>query len=178
MRGYHKKPEATAEALDADGWLHTGDIGEFDAEGYLRITDRKKDLIVTAGGKKVAPQPIENMIKTNRFVLNVVMVGDKRKYPALLVVPDLAAVGAWATERGLTHAENAALLAMPDVVAKLEREVMGTLRDLASFEMPKKMAFLPDDFTIESGELTPTMKVKRTVVEARYRDTIDALYVE
>jgi long-chain acyl-CoA synthetase len=178
MRGYHKKPEATAEALDAEGWLHTGDIGEFDAEGYLRITDRKKDLIVTAGGKKVAPQPIENMIKTNRFVLNVVMVGDKRKYPALLVVPDLAAVGAWATERGLTHAEDAALLAMPDVVAKLEREVMGTLRDLASFEMPKKMAFLPDDFTIESGELTPTMKVKRTVVEARYRDTIDALYVE
>ncbi len=178
MRGYHNKPEATAEAVDADGWLHTGDIGELDAEGYLRITDRKKDLIVTAGGKKVAPQPIENMIKTNRFVLNVVMIGDKRKHPALLVVPDLTAVGAWATERGLTFADTAALLAIPDVVAKLEREVMGTLRDLASFEMPKKMAFLPQDFTIESGELTPTLKVKRTVVEQRYRDTIDALYAE
>jgi long-chain acyl-CoA synthetase len=178
MKGYHKKPEATAEALDADGWLHTGDIGELDAKGYLRITDRKKDLIVTAGGKKVAPQPIENMIKTNRFVLNVVMIGDKRKYPAVLVVPDLAALGAWATERGLKFADDAALLAVPDAVAKLEREIMGTLRDLASFEMPKKMAFLPHDFTIESGELTPTLKVKRSVVEERYRDTIDALYAE
>jgi len=178
MRGYHGKPEATAEALDVDGWLHTGDIGELDADGYLRITDRKKDLIVTAGGKKVAPQPIENMIKTCRFVLNAVMVGDKRKYPALLVVPDLAAVRSWATERGLTPGDDAALLALPDVVAKLEREVMGTLRDLASFEMPKKIAFLPHDFTIENGELTPTMKVKRTVVEERYRDTIDALYAE
>jgi len=178
MKGYYKKPEATAEAVDAEGWLHTGDIGELDADGYLRITDRKKDLIVTAGGKKVAPQPIENMIKTNRFVLNAVMVGDKRKYPALLVVPDLAAVRTWATERGLAAGDDAALLASPDVVAKLEREVMGTLRDLASFEMPKQMAFLPKDFTIEDGELTPTLKVKRSVVEAHYRDVIDGMYQE
>ena len=178
MKGYYKKPEATAEALDAEGWLHTGDIGELDADGYLRITDRKKDLIVTAGGKKVAPQPIENMIKTNRFVLNAVMVGDKRKYPALLVVPDLDAVRAWAAGRGLAAGDDAALLASPDIVAMLEREVMGTLRDLASFEMPKQMAFLPKDFTIEDGELTPTLKVKRSVVETRYRDVIDGMYQE
>jgi long-chain acyl-CoA synthetase len=177
MRGYHKKPEATAEALDADGWLHTGDIGELDEEGYIRITDRKKDLIVTAGGKKVAPQPIENMIKTNRFVLNVVMVGDKRKFPVLLIIPDLDAVQAWAKERNLQVARDE-LLENTDVKAKLEREVMGTLRDLASFEMPKKIGFLPTDFTIENGELTPTLKVKRSVVEKRYADVIEALYAE
>jgi long-chain acyl-CoA synthetase len=178
MRGYYKKPAETAEAVDSEGWLHTGDIGELDDDNYLRITDRKKDLIVTAGGKKVAPQPIENMIKTSPFVLNAVMVGDKRKYPALLVVPDLEKVQAFATERGLPAAEGEALLELPDVRAKLEREVMGTLRDLASFEMPKKIAYLPRDFTIEAGELTPTLKVKRSVVQDRYASVIDSLYVD
>ena len=177
MQGYHKKPEATAEALDSEGWLHTGDIGELDEKGYIRITDRKKDLIVTAGGKKVAPQPIENMIKTSRFVLNVVMIGDKRKFPVLLVVPDADAIRGWVKERGLQVADDA-LLESADVTAKLEREVMGTLRDLASFEMPKKIAYLPEDFSIESGELTPTLKVKRNIVESRYKDVIDALYVD
>ncbi len=178
MRGYYKKPDATAEAVDAEGWLHTGDIGELDEDNYLRITDRKKDLIVTAGGKKVAPQPIENMIKTSRFVANAVMVGDKRKYPVLLIVPDLETVRAWATERGLPDADDAELLRVPDVTAKLEREVMGTLRDLASFEMPKKIAYLPKDFTIEAGEMTPTLKVKRSVVEAKYAEVINNLYDE
>jgi len=178
MKGYHKKPEATAEAIDADGWLHTGDIGELDSAGYLKITDRKKDLIVTASGKNIAPQPIENMIKTNRFVLNAVMIGDKRKFPALLVVPDFDAITAWASERGLTYADIPSLLALPAVTAKVEREVMGSLRDLASFEMPKKLLLLEEDFTIESGELTPTLKVKRRVVEQRYRARIDALYAE
>ncbi len=178
MKGYHKKPEATAEAVDADGWLHTGDIGELDDAGYVKITDRKKDLIVTAGGKKIAPQPIENMIKTNRFVLNAVMIGDKRKFPALMVVPDFDAVTAWAKERGLTFTDIPSLLALPDVAAKVEREVMGGLRDLASFEMPKKLLILDADFTIESGELTPTLKVKRRVVEERYRERIDTLYAE
>jgi long-chain acyl-CoA synthetase len=178
MRGYYKKSAETAEALDSEGWLHTGDVGELDDDNYLRITDRKKDLIVTAGGKKVAPQPIENMIKTSPFVLNAVMVGDKRKYPALLVVPDLEKVKAFASERGLPAAEGETLLELPDVRAKLEREVMGTLRDLASFEMPKKIAYLPRDFTIEAGELTPTLKVKRSVVQDRYASVIDSLYVD
>jgi long-chain acyl-CoA synthetase len=178
MKGYYNKPDATREAIDADGWFHTGDIGEFDAKGYLKITDRKKDLIVTAGGKKVAPQPIENMIKTNQFVLNAVMVGDKRKYPALLVVPDIEALKKWAAERSLTFGSTGDLLAQADVMAKVEREVMGNLRDLASFEMPKKIALIEEDFSIEKGELTPTLKVKRRVVEDRYRDKIEALYAE
>ncbi len=176
MQGYYRKPEATAEAIDAHGWFHTGDIGEIDEKGYLKITDRKKDLIVTAGGKKVAPQPIEGMLKTNKFVLNAVMVGNKRKYPSLLIVPDFDALKPWAKERNISFTDNASLLAQPDVVAKVEREVMGSLRDLASFEMPKKITLLEDDFTIDAGELTPTMKVKRSVVEEKYADRIEAMY--
>jgi long-chain acyl-CoA synthetase len=178
MMGYYNKPEATKEAIDPDGWFHTGDIGEFDEEGYVKITDRKKDLIVTAGGKKVAPQPIENMIKTNQFVLNAVMVGDKRKFPALLVVPDVDALRKWAADRNLAMDDVTAFLAQPDVFSKVEREVMGTLRDLASFEMPKKIGLIEEDFSIERGELTPTMKVKRRVVEERYGEKIESLYRE
>ena len=178
MKGYYNKPAETQEAIDADGWFHTGDIGEFDAKGYLKITDRKKDLIVTAGGKKVAPQPIENMIKTNQFVLNAVMVGDKRKFPAVLIVPDLEALKKWGSERGLTFESATDFLAQADVMAKVEREVMGNLRDLASFEMPKKIALIEEDFTIERGELTPTLKVKRRIVEDRHKAKIDAMYAE
>ncbi len=176
MRGYYNKPEATRETIDADGWFHTGDIGELDAEGYLRITDRKKDIIVTAGGKNIAPQPIENLVKTSGFLLNAVMIGDKRKFPIMLVVPNPDAVKAWATERGLPTADYGALLKHPDAVARVEREVMANLRDLATYETPKKFLLLPEDFTIESGELTPTMKVKRRVVEQRYKDLIERAY--
>ncbi len=178
MRGYWQKPEATAEAIDADGWFHTGDIGELDEAGYVRITDRKKDLIVTAGGKKVAPQPIENMLKTNKFVLNAVMVGNKRRFPSLLIVPDPDALEKWAQGRNISYASVPELLKTPDTAAMIEREVMGSLRDLASFEMPKKIALIEQDFTIEAGELTPTLKVKRSVVEAKYADVIDELYKE
>ena len=178
MLGYFNKPEATKEAIDADGWFYTGDIGEFDPDGYIKITDRKKDIIVTAGGKKVAPQPIENMIKMNQFVLNAVMLGDKRKYPVLLVVPDVAALGKWAADRNMEADDVAAFLAQPDVIAKMEREVMGSLRDLASFEMPKKIALIEEDFSIERGELTPTLKVKRQAVEKAYKEKIEALYAE
>jgi long-chain acyl-CoA synthetase len=176
MKGYYNLLEATREAMDPEGWLHTGDVGELDGDGFLKITDRKKDLIVTAGGKNIAPQPIENMAKTNKFVLNAVMIGDRRKFPAMLVVPNLDALQAWARERKLETTDPERLLALPDVVAKMEREVMGNLRDLASFEMPKKILLVPKDFTIEDGELTPTLKVKRRVIEQRYKEQIDALY--
>jgi len=176
MLGYYNKPEATAEAVDAEGWLHTGDIGQLDADGYLRITDRKKDIIVTAGGKNIAPQPIENMIKTNKFILNAVILGDKRKFPVMLVVPNPDAMRAWATERGLPATDYETLLQHPDAKAKVEREVMGNLRELASYETPKKFLLLPNDFTMESGELTPTMKVKRRVVSKHYEKEIEELY--
>ena len=178
MKGYYNKPEATAEAIDADGWFRTGDIGELDADGYLKITDRKKDLIKTAGGKFVAPQPIENTIKLNKFVANAVVLGDKRKFPIVLVVPNYETLEAWAKERNLTYGSRGELLALADVKAKLEREAMGTLRDLAKFEMPKKVVLIEHDFTIESGELTPTLKVKRRVVEQHYAAAIDRVYAE
>ncbi|MBI1968204.1 MAG: long-chain fatty acid--CoA ligase [Gemmatimonadetes bacterium] len=178
MQGYYNKPEATREAIEPDGWFHTGDIGELDADGYLKITDRKKDLIVTAAGKNIAPQPIENMVKTNKFVSNAVMLGDKRKFPIMLVVPNHDALEVWAKERNLSYGSRAALIALADAQAKMEREVMGNLRDLAKFEMPKKVVLLEHDFTIESGELTPTLKVKRRAVEKRYKDLIDRAYAE
>ncbi len=164
MQGYYNRPEATAEALDEDG--------------YLRITDRKKDLIVTAGGKNIAPQPIENLVKTNPMVVNAVMIGDKRKFPIMLVVPNLDSLHGWAADRGLPAGDPAALLAHPDVLAKMESEVKKCLRDLAQFEMPKKLLLVERDFSVETGEMTPTMKVKRRVVERNYQAQIDALYAE
>jgi len=176
MKGYYKLPEATAETVDADGWLHTGDIGELDSDGYLKITDRKKELLKTAGGKYIAPQPIELAVRRNKFVANAMMYGDRRKFPLILIVPNFDNLERWAQERGLTYATRAELLRMPDVQAKVEREVMSMLHDLAKFETPKKVLLLENDFTIESGELTPTLKVKRRVVEQRHKDLIDAAY--
>ena len=176
MRGYYNKPEATQEAIDSDGWFHTGDIGELDGEGYLKITDRKKDLIKTAGGKYVAPQPIENRVKLNKFVANAVVLGDRRKFPIILVVPNYDQLEPWARERKLAYRSRVELIALPDVQAKVEREVMGMLRDLAKFEMPKQVALIERDFTIDSGELTPTLKVKRRAVEQNYKALIDRVY--
>ncbi len=176
MAGYYRKPEATSEALDRDGWFHTGDVGLLDPDGFLKITDRKKDLIVTAGGKNIAPQPIEGMVKSSKFVSSAVMLGDRRRFPIMLVVPNLQALSAWAESEGLRASTAETLCALPEVQTKMDREVRTTLRDLASFEMPKKLLLLPRDFTVEAGELTPTLKVKRRVVELRYREEIEKLY--
>ncbi len=178
MCGYFNKPEATAEAIDADGWFHTGDIGMIDADGFLSITDRKKDLIVTAGGKNIAPQPIEILAKSSKFVASAVMVGDRRPFPIMLVVPNPAQVKGWAEYKGLPDGNLEQLLGHPDVRQKIEREVRMTLRDLAQYEMPKKLLILAEDFTVEAGELTPTLKVRRRVVEQRHRLAIEALYVD
>jgi long-chain acyl-CoA synthetase len=178
MRGYFGKPDATAAALDPDGWFRTGDIGMLDPDGYLRITDRKKDLIVTAGGKNIAPQPIENLAKASKFVSNAVMLGDRRPFPIMLIVPNAEPLKAWAARHGLPAGDLEELVRLPDVHTKLEREVRKTLRDLAQFEMPKKFLLLPKDFSVEGGELTPTLKVRRRIVEERHRSAIEALYAE
>ena len=178
MCGYFNKPEATAEAIDEEGWFHTGDIGLIDADGFLSITDRKKDLIVTAGGKNIAPQPIENLAKSSKFVSTAVMIGDRRPFPVMLVVPNAAQVKGWAEHKGLPDGDLEELLGHPDVRQKIEREVRMTLRDLAQFEMPKKLLLLAQDFSVEAGELTPTLKVRRRIVEARHRTAIEALYLE
>ena len=178
MQGYYNKPEETREAIDPDGWFHTGDIGELDADGYLKITDRKKDLLKTAGGKYIAPQPIENKVRLNKFVASAVVLGDQRKFPIILIVPNVDQLERWAKDRNLSYASRAELIALADVKAKMEREVMDGLRDLAKFEMPKKVVLLENDFTIESGELTPSLKVKRRQVEKNYRALIDRAYAE
>jgi long-chain acyl-CoA synthetase len=177
MRGYFNKPEATAEAIDADGWFKTGDIGEI-SDGFLRITDRKKDLIVTAGGKNIAPQPIETRVKMNKYVSQAVMLGDKRKFPIILIVPNWEQLEKWAGSKGIVWGNHKELLAMPTIHAKMEQEVTSQFAGLAHFETPKKVALLEHDFSIERGELTPKLSVKRRVIEASYKSVIDALYAE
>jgi long-chain acyl-CoA synthetase len=176
MKGYFKKPEATAEAIERDGWFHTGDIGFVDADGCLVITDRKKDIIVTSGGKNIAPQPIENRLKTNKFFAEVVMIGNKRNFAAALVVPNFEALEGWAKQRGVAAAGREELVRRPEVVGHYHGLVEQMTADLAQFEKIKKIALLAKEFTQDSGELTPTLKVKRRVVEVRYKAMIDAMY--
>ena len=175
MKGYYNKPEATREAIDSEGWFHTGDIGEL-RDGFLAITDRKKDIIVTAGGKNIAPQPIESALKTNKYISQAVLIGDKRKFPVVLVVPNWEQLEKWARIKNLLWTQRSQLLEMPIVHAKMEKEVYGRLEGLAKFETPKKVAVLEHDFSVERGELTPTLKVKRRVIDKTYRDVIDRLY--
>ena len=178
MKGYYNLPEKTEEAITPDGWFHTGDIGEIDDQGFLRITDRKKDIIVTAGGKNVAPQPIENWLKRNRYVDQPVLIGDRRKFISLLIAPDFEALEAWARRQGVSAANSRELLANPGVQKLLSTEIFAELEHLSSVEMPKKLVLLERGFTVEDGSLTPTQKVKRRVVEERYKSIIDALYGE
>jgi len=175
MKGYFNKPEATRDAIDAERWFHTGDIGEL-RDGYLAITDRKKDLLVTAGGKKIAPQPIENLVKTNKYVSQAIMLGDKRKFASMLIVPNFEQLERWAKLKNLIFTDRRQLVTMPIVRAKMEKEVFGRTSSLANFEQPKKIALLDADLTLESGEMTPTLKVRRKIVESRYKPQIDALY--
>jgi long-chain acyl-CoA synthetase len=177
MQGYFNKPEATAEAIDAEGWFHTGDIGQLE-DGFLRITDRKKDIIVTAGGKNIAPQPIENKVKTNKYVSQAVMIGDRRKYTVLLIVPNFEQLERWAKLKNMIWTDRRQLLALDTTRAKMEKEVFGTLSHLARYETPKKIALLENDFSIETGELTPKLSVKRKVVDEQYKHIIDGLYAD
>ncbi len=177
MKGYYNKPEATREALEPDGWFHTGDIGEL-RDGFLAITDRKKDIIVTAGGKKVAPQPLENKVKTNKYVAQAVMIGDKRKFPSMLIVPNFDQLEKWAMKRNIIWTDRAQLLRMPTIQAKIEKEVNKELEGAAHFELPKRIGLLEHDFSIDSGELTPTQKVKRRAIDKHYKALIDSLYEE
>jgi long-chain acyl-CoA synthetase len=176
MQGYYGQPEATAEAIDVEGWFYTGDVGEIDEDGFLRITDRIKDIIVTAGGKNIAPQPIENRLKGDDFIEQAVMLGDRKSFCVLLVVPSFPNLEAWARRRGIAAPDREALFASKQVQDLMEARVMARLEDLARYERPKKIGLIAAPFTVEDGTLTPTQKVKRREVEARYRKLIDAFY--
>ena len=176
MQGYYKKPEATREVLSEEGWLSTGDIGYLDKDNYLFITDRKKDLLKTAAGKFVAPQPIENALKNSPYVLNAMVVGDQRKFIVALIVPNPVTVSAKLAEEGLKFSSNAELASHPKAYALIENEVSRLTTHLAQYETIKRFALLPDDFTFDRGSLTFTMKLKRRVVEKQYHDLIAKLY--
>jgi long-chain acyl-CoA synthetase len=175
MRGYWNKEADTREVLEESGWFHSGDIGVFDTDGFLRITDRKKDIIVTAGGKNVAPQNIENLLKQSPWISQAMVHGDKRPYLVALVTLNVEAMTRFAAETGRPN-DIAALAADSEVRARVQLEIDAVNRRLSSFESIKKFTILPRDFSIESGELTPTLKVKRKVVTERHRAVLDALY--
>ncbi len=176
MRGYHNLPEETAEAIDADGWFHTGDIGELDEDGFLQITDRKKEIIVNAYGKNVAPAPIENALKASRFIGQAVVIGDRRKMLAALLVPDFETLEGWARREGVDGADRRALLDEPRVRELFTAEVEAVNRELARYEQIHLWQLMPDEFTIETGELTPTQKIKRRIISQKYGELIESLY--
>lgn len=178
MQGYYKQPEATREVIDAEGWFHTGDIGDIDADGFLRITDRKKELIVTAGGKNIAPQPIQNLAKQSRYVGEAVLIGDKRAFPILLIVPSFELLERWAHSKQLHWDTRQQLVALPEVQALFDEEVMRKLEGLARYETPKKIVLLEREFDLNQGEVTPKLSVRRRVVEEHFRDKIEDAYAD
>lgn len=178
MKGYYQLPEETARAIDPDGWFHTGDVGEIDSDGFLKVTDRLKDLIVTAGGKNISPQPIEALLRSSNLFSNVLMLGDKRRFPIMIMVPNYETLKPWITAENLSGLSRQELVNKAEFKEYLEREALKHLRSLAHFEIPKKFLILPMDFSLDREEITPKLSIRRKVIEARYHDQIEALYRE
>jgi len=178
MLGYYNKPEATRDVFTDDGWFRTGDIGRLDEDGFLIITDRKKELFKTSGGKYIAPSPVEQMIKGSRFVSQVVLVGNERRFPAALIVPNFEQLASYAKLKNLDLKTPQDFCASPKIKNLFERQVADFTKDLAQYEKVKKIALLENELTVEGGELTPTLKVKRRIVDEKYRAIIDKIYSE
>ena len=176
MVGYYKNPEATAEAIDSEGWFHTGDIGMMVDGKYLKITDRKKEIFKTSGGKYVAPQLVENKLKESAFIEQCMVVGESQKFPSALVIPEFNALQVWADQQGLGVNGPEALIKNPKVFAKMEQEVQETMASVAKYEQVKKFVLLPRLFTVADGEITPTLKLKRKAIYAKHEKAILALY--
>jgi long-chain acyl-CoA synthetase len=174
--GYWHKPEATAQAIEADGWFHTGDIARQDGDGFLYVTDRKKELIKTSGGKMIAPQPIESKLNASVLVANAVLVGDRHKFLSALIAPSFPALENLARQQGIAFSSRADLVANPAVQAEYKALVHSVNEGLANFETIKRFHVVPDEWSMDSGELTPTMKLRRRVVAERYAAEIAAFY--
>ena len=178
MLGYFNKPKATREVFTDDGWFKTGDIGTIDDEGFLKITDRKKELFKTSGGKYIAPSPIEQLILGSRFVSQVVLIGNARKFPAALIVPNFEQLESYAKHKDLEIQTPAEFCRNPRIIDLIERQIAELSKDLSRYERVKKFALLENELTVEGGELTPTLKVKRRVVSEKYHDIIEKIYID
>jgi len=176
MLGYYNKPEATKEAFTDDGWFRTGDIGEIDDDGFLKITDRKKELFKTSGGKYIAPSPIEQMLRGSRFISQAVLVGNERKFPAALIVPNFEMLESYAQLKELDVNTPAGFCANERIIDLFRRQIESVTSTLSNYEKVKKFALLERELTVENGELTPTLKVKRRVIDEKYRDVIESMY--
>ncbi len=176
MMGYFNNQEATRQAIDTDGWLHTGDIGNLDAEGFIHITDRKKHLFVSSGGKNIAPQPIENLFLSSKYIEQFMLIGDRRMFLTALIVPDFDALKEYADARNIAYTSIADLVKDPDVNDLIDKEINKIQKDLANYERVRRFTLLEKQFSIEEGELTPTQKVRRKVIEERYGHLIDNMY--
>jgi len=174
--GYWHKPEATAQAIESDGWFHTGDIARQDADGFLYVTDRKKELLKTSGGKMIAPQPIESKLNNSPLVANAVLVGDRHKFISALIAPNFPALENLARQQGIAFSSRADLVANPAVQAEYQALIQSVNDGLANFETIKRFHLVPDEWSMDSGELTPTMKLRRRVVAERYAAEIAAFY--
>jgi long-chain acyl-CoA synthetase len=178
FKGYWGKEKETKETFTEDGWFKTGDIGNIDADGFLSITDRKKELLKTSGGKLIAPQPIENKLKANQMVGNAAMVGDKHKFACVLISPNFAALENWAKGQGIGTGDRAALVNDPKVVKMYEEIVNGVNGGLAQYESMKRVKVVPDEWSVEDGTMTPSMKLKRRVVNEKYAKEIAEFYAD
>lgn len=176
MLGYYRKDEATREAFTTDGWFRTGDIGILDADGFLSITDRKKELFKTSGGKYIAPSPIEQMICSSRFVNQAVLVGNERKFAAALIVPNFELLESYARIKGIKLSTARELCESQDIIDLLERQIAYATRELSGYEKVKKIVLLENEFTVDGGELTPTLKIRRRILDEKYKDVIDKIY--
>lgn len=178
MVGYYNKPDATHDAFTEDGWFRTGDIGEIDADGFLRITDRKKELFKTSGGKYIAPSHIEQMIRSSKFISQAVLIGDRRKFPAALIVPNFEMLDSYAAHKGLEIKTAAGFCSHPRIIDLIERQIAEHTAGLSQYEKVKKFALIENEMTVDGGELTPTLKVRRRIVDEKYKSVIDKMYDE
>lgn len=178
MQGYYNEPELTREAIDAEGWLHTGDIGEITNEGFLRITDRKKEIFKTSGGKYVAPQVLENRLKQSRFIEQAMVIGENRKFPAALIVPDFAFLKDYCALKGIPFENREQAIADKRIVDRIFQEVEAANADMGNWERVKKIHLLPKEMSIDGGELTPSLKLRRKVILAKYTDAVERIYAD
>ncbi|GAK91776.1 long-chain-fatty-acid-CoA ligase [Nonlabens ulvanivorans] len=176
MMGYYKDPEKTAEAIDENGYFHTGDIGEIDSEGFLKITDRKKEMFKTSGGKYIAPQLIENTMKQSRFIEQIMVIGEGEKMPAAFIQPNFEFLADWAHRKGIVYDDWKDLCSQERIINRFQKEIDFYNTKFGNWERIKKFELTPEEWTIEEGHLTPTLKLKRRIIKARYKELYDQIY--